>query len=176
MVPKVEEGRMNCKQLPVKGGVMALSWGKFGGVEGKGEPVAMMPLLKDSTNVGVRGIRGVRGVSGETDGGSGIRMREEGSLGKGRFGSLERCGHRGSPVEGAASTSKGISEGLEKTGDVRKETVVEVNRTEEALKVLNSLWLGIVENGVYIGGKGSDASGGDLVAKEGNRRLGKGAF
>ena len=123
-------------------------------------------------NSGRGGVRAA--VAG--DGGSGIRMREEGSLGKGRFGSLERCGHKGSPVEGAASTSKGISEGLEKTGDVRKEMVVEVNRTEEALKVLNSLWLGIVENGVYIGGKGSDASGGDLVAKEGNRRLGKGAF
>ena len=170
VIPKVEKGRINRKQLPVKGGVTALSRGEFGGVEGKGEPVAMMPLLKDSTNMGIRGI------SSKTDGGGGIRMREESCLGKGRFGSLERCGHRGSPVEGAASTSKGISEGLEKTGDVRKETVVEVNRTEEALKVLNSLWLGIVENGVYIGGKGSDASSGDLVAKEGNRRLGKGAF
>ena len=38
------------------------------------------------------------------------------------------------------------------------------------------MWLGVVENGVAIGGKGSDARGGDLMAKEGNRRLGKGAF
>ena len=45
---------MNRQQLPVKGGVTALSGGKFGGVEGGREPVAMLPLLKDSTNVGVR--------------------------------------------------------------------------------------------------------------------------
>ena len=73
-------------------------------------------------------------------------------------------------------TLEGISEGLEKTGGMRKETAVEVNEAEETLKVLNSLWLGVVENGVHIGGKGSDAGGGDLVAKEGDRRLGKGAF
>ena len=77
MVPKVEEGRIDRKQLPVKCGVMALSGGKFGGVESKGEPVAVMPLLKDSTNMGVRG------VSSKTNGGGGIRMGEEGCLGKG---------------------------------------------------------------------------------------------
>ena len=103
-------------------------------------------------------------------------MREEGGLGKSIFGSLERGGHRGSPVEGARRTLKSISEGLENTGGMRKEMVVEVNKAEEALKIFNSVWLGIVKNGVYIGGEGSDASGSDLVAKEGNRRLGKGAF
>ena len=40
-----------------------MSGGKLGRVEVKGEPVATMPLLKNSTNVGVGG------VSGETDGG-----------------------------------------------------------------------------------------------------------
>ena len=46
VVPKVEEGRIDCKQLPVKCGVTALSGGKFGGVESQGEPVAMMPLQR----------------------------------------------------------------------------------------------------------------------------------
>ena len=170
VIPKVEKGRINRKQLPVKGGVTALSRGEFGGVEGKGEPVAMMPLLKDSTNMGIRGI------SSKTDGGGGIRMREESCLGKGRFGSLERCGHRGSPGESAGRTLEGISEGLKKAGGMRKKRAGEVDENEEALKVLNSVWLGIVENGVYVGGEGSDAGGGDLVGKEGNRRLGKGAF
>ena len=59
---------------------------------------------------------------------------------------------------------------------MRKERAGEVDENEEALKVLNRVWLGIVENGVYVGGEGSDAGGGDLVGKEGNRRLGKGAF
>ena len=49
---------MNRQQLPIKGRVTALSWGKFGGVKGEREPVAMLLLLKDSTNVGVRGISG----------------------------------------------------------------------------------------------------------------------
>ena len=71
-------------------------------------------------------------------------------------------------------TLESISEGLEKT--MRKETAVEVNKAKEALKILNKVRLGVVGNGVNIGGKGSDASGSDLVAKEGNRRLGKGAF
>ena len=57
-----------------------------------------------------------------------------------------------------------------------KETVVEVDQAKETLEILNSVWLGVMENGVDIGGKRSDASGSDLMAKEGNRRLGKGAF
>ena len=130
----------------------------------------MVPLLKDSSNVGVRG------VSGETDGKGGIWMGEEGGLGKSIFGSLERGGHRGSPVEGARRTLKSISEGLENTGGMRKEMVVEVNKAEEALKIFNSVWLGIVKNGVYIGGEGSDASGSDHVTEKRERRLSKGAL
>ena len=42
----MEEGRINCKQLPVKCGVTALCRGKFGGIEGKGKPVATVSLLK----------------------------------------------------------------------------------------------------------------------------------
>ena len=87
MVPKVEDGRIDRQQLPVKCGVTALSGREFEGVESQGEPVAMMPLLKDSSNMGVGG------VSSKTNGGSGIRMGEEGRLGKGRFCSLERSGH-----------------------------------------------------------------------------------
>ena len=170
VVPKVEEGRIDRKQLPVKCGVTALSGGEFGGVESQGEPVAMMSLLKDSSNMGVRG------VSSKTNGGSGIRMGEEGCLGKGRFCSLERSGHGRSPVESAGRTLEGISEGLEQAGGVGKETAVEVDQAKETLEILNSVWLGVVENGVDIGGKRSDASGSDLMTKEGNRRLGKGAF
>ena len=170
VVPKVEDGRIDRQQLPVKCGVTALSGREFGGVESQGEPVAMMPLLKDSSNMGVGG------VSSKTNGGSGIRMGEEGRLGKGRFCSLERSGHGRSPVESAGRTLEGISEGLEQAGGVGKETAVEVDQAKETLEILNSVWLGVVENGVDIGGKRSDASGGDLMAKEGNRRLGKGAF
>ena len=107
VVPKVEEGRIDRKQLPVKCGVTALSGGKFGGVESQGEPVAMMPLLKDSANMGVGG------VGSKTNGGSGIRMGEESRLGKGRFCNPERIGHGGSPVEGAGRTLESIGEGLE---------------------------------------------------------------
>ena len=51
VVPKVEEGRIDRKQLPVKCGVTPLSGGKLEGVESQGESVAMMPLLKDSANM-----------------------------------------------------------------------------------------------------------------------------
>ena len=75
---------MNHQQRPVKGGVTALSGEKFGGVEGEREPAAMLPLLKDSTNVGVRG------VSSEADSGSGIWMGEGGWLGQGQTWQLGR--------------------------------------------------------------------------------------
>ena len=52
----LQDGRMNHQQLLVKGGVMALSRGKLGGAEDKREPVAILPLLKDRTNVEVRGV------------------------------------------------------------------------------------------------------------------------
>ena len=78
-------------------------------------------------------------------------------------------------VEGAWGTLKGIGEGLEETGGVREETVEKVNEAEEVLKVLNSLWPGVVQNGVHVGGEGSDAGGSDLVAKERDRRLDKAA-
>ena len=50
-----------------------------------------------------------------------------------------------------------------------------VNEADEVLKVLNSLWPGVVQNGVHVGGEGSDAGGSDLVAKERDRRLDKAA-
>ena len=138
VIPEVEEGGMNSKQLPIKGGVMALCRGKFGGVKGKGEPVTMVPLLKHSTNVRVGS------VSGETDGGGWIGMGEESGLGKCRFSSLEGGVHRRSPVVKAGGALKSISEGLEETGGVRKETAVEINEAKETLRVLNGLWLGVV--------------------------------
>ena len=80
-----------------------------------------------------------------------------------RFCSLERSGHGRSPVESAGRTLEGISEGLEQAGGVGKETAVEVDQAKETLEILNSVWLRVVENGVNIGGKRSDASGGDLM-------------
>ena len=80
-------------------------------------------------------------------------------MGKGRLGSLEGCGYRRSPVEGAWGTLKGIGEGLEETGGVREEMAVKVNEAEEELKVLNSLWPGVVENGVHVGLEERDAGG-----------------
>ena len=44
----------------------------------------------------------------------------------------------------AGGALKSISEGLEETGGVRKETAVEINEAKETLKVLNGLWLGVV--------------------------------
>ena len=69
-----------------------------------------------------------------------------------------------------------IGEWLENAGGVGNKTAIEVNEAEEALEVLNSLWLRIGEDGVYIGGEGSDAGGSDLVAKKGDRGLGKSAL
>ena len=145
-----------------------MSRGKFGGVEGKREPMAI--LLQDCTNVGVRG------VGGQTEGGGRIWIGKESGLVKGRLGSLEGGGHRRSPVEGSRRALECIGERLEKTGGMRKETGVKVDEAKKTLEVLNSLWLGVLENGVYVGGEGKDTCGNDMVAKEGDRRLSKGAF
>ena len=86
-------------------------------------------------------------------------MREEGGLGKSIFGSLERGGHRGSPVEGARRTLKSISEGLENTGGMRKEMVVEVNKAEEAPELFDGSRLRVVSNSLDMRGEGCDAGG-----------------
>jgi len=65
---------------------------------------------------------------------------------------------------------------LEDASGARNETAVEIDEAKEALEVLHSVRLRVVEDGVHMGGHGSDAGGGDLVAEEGDRRLSKGAL
>ena len=59
---------------------------------------------------------------------------------------------------------------------MRNKTAIEVDEAEETLEILDGGGLRIVSDGLDMGGKGSDSSSGDMVAKEVHRGLGKRAF
>ena len=59
---------------------------------------------------------------------------------------------------------------------MRDKMVVEIDEAEETLEILDGGGLGIVSDGLDMGGKGGDSSSGDMVAEEVHRGLGKRAF
>ena len=103
-------------------------------------------------------------------------MGQEGGVREGLFGLLKGMGHRRGPGKGFWRANEGIGERAEDGGGMRNKTAVEIDEAKEALKVFDGGGLGIVSNGLNMGGKGSDAGGGDMMAKKVNSRLGKRAF
>ena len=73
-------------------------------------------------------------------------------------------------------TNEGIGEGAENGGSVRNKTAVEVNKAEEALELFDGSRLRVVSNSLDMRGEGCDAGGRDMMAEEGDGRLGKGTF
>ena len=59
---------------------------------------------------------------------------------------------------------------------MRNKTAIEIDEAEETLEILDGGGLGIVSDGLDMGGKGGDSSSGDMVAEEVHRGLGKRAF
>ena len=103
-------------------------------------------------------------------------MGQEGGVREGLVGLLKRMGHRRGPGKGFGRANEGIGERAEDGSGMRNKTAVEIDEAKEALKVFDGGGLGIVSNSLNMGGKGSDAGGGDMMAKKVNSRLGKRAF
>ena len=105
-----------------------------------------------------------------------MRMSQEGGVRKGQFGLLKGRGHRRGPGKDFWRSNEGVSERAEDGCGMRNKTAVEIDEAKEALKVFDGGGLWIVGNGLNTGGKGSDAGGGNMMAKKVNSRLGKRAF
>ena len=86
---------------------------------------------------------------------------------------LEGVGHGWCPGKGFGGANEGISERSEKSSGMRKETVVKVNEAEETLELFDGDRSRIVGNSLDMRRKGSNASGGDMMAEKVNRGLGK---
>ena len=105
-----------------------------------------------------------------------MRMGQEGGVREGLFGLLKGIGHRRGPGKDFWRANEGIGERAEDGCGMRNKTAVEIDEAKEALKVFDGGGLWIVGNGLNMGGKGSDAGGGNMMAKKVNSRLGKRAF
>ena len=103
-------------------------------------------------------------------------MGQEGGVRKSLVSLLNGMGHRRGPGKEFGRTNEGISEGAEDGGGVRDKTAIEFDEAKEVLKIFDGGGLGIVGNGLNMGGKGSDAGSGDMMTKKVNSRLGKRAF
>ena len=58
MIPEVEDSRVGCLKFTVECGIALLSGVKFGREKGKRLPMMRNLLLKDTTNVEIRGVSG----------------------------------------------------------------------------------------------------------------------
>ena len=97
-------------------------------------------------------------------------MGQEGGVRKSLVSLLKGMGHRRGPVKEFGRTNEGISEGAEDGGSVRDKTAIEFDEAKEVLKIFDGGGLGIVGNGLNMGGKGSDAGSGDMMTKKVNSK------
>ena len=99
-----------------------------------------------------------------------MRMGQEGGVIEGLFSLLKGMGHRRGPGNGFGRANEGIGEGAEDGGGMRNKTAVEIDEAKEALKVFDGGGLGIVSNGLNMGGKGSDTGGRDMMTKQAGQK------
>jgi hypothetical protein len=85
------------------------------------------------------------------------------------FCSCESGVHGRSPGKSFGSTTEGISERAEYTGDVGKKTAVEIEESQKTLELFNGSGSRKILNGSDVGVHRRNASGGNGVAEVGDR-------
>ena len=105
-----------------------------------------------------------------------MRMGKKGSMRESLLSLVKSLSHGRSPGRTFGSTNQSICEWSKNGGSTTNKTAIEIDEAKKALEILDSGRLRIVKNSLDVRGKRSDTSGCNIMAKEINRRLGKGAL